>query len=56
MDNILHTMRARYLKGEPLMRPSDSFDFHETITAMTTLHDEFKEKNMTTPIPVGTVE
>lgn len=51
--SLLDMMRIRYMKGEPLMQPGDSFDFAEALEAMQVVVEEARLKNLTAPIPMG---
>lgn len=51
--SVLDTMRIRYMKGEPLMQPGDSFDFAEALEAMHIITEEAKSKNMSAPVPIA---
>ena len=51
--SVLDVMRIRYMKGEPLMQPGDSFDFNETLEAMAAVNREAQAKNLDAPVPAG---
>lgn len=48
--SILDLMRIRYMKGEPLLQPGDSFDFMEGVEAMDIVNKEAKAKGFPSPI------
>lgn len=48
--SILDLMRLRYMKGEPLLQPGDSFDFAEGLAAMETVNAEAKARGLASPV------